>query len=95
MIYKAIVRDLCYSSMQADSAISETILSATSNRGPDKSICPSEIARMLYPSNWREHMKDVVDVAIELQNQGKVVITQGGVPINVHRIKGPIRIKGI
>lgn len=38
-------------------------------------------------------MKEVVDVAIELNNQDKVVITQKGVPIDVNHIKGPIRIR--
>jgi hypothetical protein len=38
-------------------------------------------------------MKDVVNVAIDLQHQGKVVITQKGVPVDLNQIKGPIRIK--
>jgi hypothetical protein len=77
--------------MQQD--ISATILSVATHRGPEKSTCPSEIARKLFPDDWREHMKDVVDVAIDLHNQGKVVITQKGMPIDVNHIKGPIRIK--
>ncbi|KGE14487.1 DUF3253 domain-containing protein [Sphingobacterium deserti] len=73
--------------------ISQTILTTTAARGSEKSVCPSEIARMLYPEDWREHMKDVVDVAISLHHQGKVIITQKGVAIDVNHIKGPIRIK--
>ena len=38
-------------------------------------------------------MKDVVDVAINLQHHKKVIITQKGIPINVDHINGPIRIK--
>lgn len=79
--------------MQRQTAISPTILSIATQRGPDKSTCPSEIARLLFPDDWRKHMKDVVDVAIDLHHQGKVVITQKGVPIDVNHIKGPIRIK--
>jgi hypothetical protein len=79
--------------MQQHTDISATILSIASNRGPEKSTCPSEIARMLFPHDWRKHMKSVVDVAIELHNQGKVVITQKGIPIDVNHIKGPVRIK--
>lgn len=81
--------------MQLDSDILETILSTATIRGPEKSFCPSEIARMLYPDDWRKHMKDVVDVAIDLHNQGKVVITQNGAPIDANHIKGPIRITSI
>ncbi|KLT67218.1 DUF3253 domain-containing protein [Pedobacter sp. BMA] len=73
--------------------ISSTILSTAAKRGPDKSTCPSEIARMLFPNDWRKHMKAVLDTAIELHRQGKVVITQKGIPVDVDHIKGPVRIK--
>jgi len=73
--------------------ISASIVSVATDRGPDKSTCPSEIARMLFPEDWRAHMNDVVNVAIDLQHQGKVVITQKGVPVDLNQIKGPIRIK--
>ncbi|UKT64889.1 DUF3253 domain-containing protein [Pedobacter mucosus] len=79
--------------MQSDTDISTTILSIADQLGPEKSTCPSEIARTLFPADWRKHMKDVVDIAINLHNQGKVVITQKGIPIDVNHIKGPIRIK--
>ncbi|GGI28625.1 DUF3253 domain-containing protein [Pedobacter mendelii] len=79
--------------MQAHSDISEIIMSITIYRGPEKSTCPSEIARMLFPDDWRKHMKNVLDVAINLHNQGKVIITQKGVPVDVNHIKGPVRIK--
>jgi len=73
--------------------IQSSILSIATQRGAEKSTCPSEIARKLFPDNWRKHMKEVVDGAIDLHNQGKVVITQKGVPIDVNHIKGPVRIK--
>ena len=73
--------------------ISAVILAVAQQRGAEKSTCPSEIARMLFPGDWRKHMKEVVGVAIDLQRQNKVVITQKGVPIDVDLIKGPIRIK--
>lgn len=79
--------------MQSQKNISTTILTVAENRGPEKSTCPSEIARILFPDDWRKHMTEVVDVAINLHHQGKVVITQKGIPIDVDHIKGPIRIK--
>ncbi|GGE44789.1 uncharacterized protein DUF3253 [Pedobacter psychrotolerans] len=79
--------------MQGPPDISATILSTAIQRGPQKSTCPSEIARMLFPDDWRKHMKNIVDVAIDLHHQGKVAITQKGKPIDVNHIKGPIRIK--
>jgi hypothetical protein len=79
--------------MQQQADILTTIMLTVTHRGPDKSTCPSEIARMLFPDDWRNQMKNVVNVAIDLHNQGKVVITQKGIPIDVNHIKGPIRIK--
>jgi hypothetical protein len=79
--------------MPQDTEISSAILQTANQRGPEKSTCPSEIARMLFPDDWRSHMKNVVDVAIDLHNQGKVAITQKGLPIDVKHIKGPVRIK--
>ena len=73
--------------------ISATILSVATQRGAEKSTCPSEIARMLFPDDWRKHMKDVVDAAVDLHHKNKVAITQSGRPIDVNHIKGPIRIK--
>ena len=79
--------------MQKDSIISATILTVANHRGTEKSTCPSEIARMLYPADWRKHMKEVTDEAIDLHLGGKIVITQKGLPVDVNHIKGPIRIK--
>lgn len=79
--------------MQGYKEIEENILSTAMQRGIEKSTCPSEIARKLYPENWPDHMKDIVAVAIDLHHQGKVVITQKGEAIDVSQIKGPIRIK--
>ena len=76
-----------------NNSIPQTILTMATQRGPDKTVCPSEIARELFPTNWRKHMQEVRDAAIELQKQGKVSITQKGLPVDVEHIKGPIRIK--
>lgn len=79
--------------MQHYEKIATTILSTATHRGAEKSTCPSEIARMLFPNGWREHMKDVLNVAIDLHKKGNVVITQKGVPVDVKSFKGPVRIK--
>jgi len=73
--------------------IARTIIATAIRRGVQKSTCPSEIARMLYPDDWRNHMKDVLEVAIGLHNEGRVVITQKGIAVDVKHIKGPVRIK--
>lgn len=73
--------------------ISQTMLAMATERGPDKTICPSEVAREMFPANWRKHMDEIREVAVGLQQQGKVSITQKGEPVDVNNIKGPIRIK--
>ncbi len=82
-----------YFNMEQYTDITEAILSIANHRGPEKTTCPSEIARMLFPDDWRKQMKSVRDVAIELHIQGSIVITQKGIPVDVSHIKGPIRIK--
>ena len=79
--------------MQHYKKIATTILSTAIHRGAGKSTCPSEIARMLFPNDWRKYMKDVLGVAIDLHNQCSVVITQKGLPVDVKNFKGPVRIK--
>lgn len=73
--------------------IKQAILSAANERGAFKTTCPSEIARTLFPDDWRNHMSEIRDAAIDLQNQGKVIILQKGLPIGTGPIKGPIRIR--
>lgn len=79
--------------MTAHSIIAEVMLSTAISRGKDKTTCPSEIARALFPHDWRNHMATVRSVAIDLQKKGKLIITQRGKPITTDFIKGPIRIK--
>jgi hypothetical protein len=79
--------------MNHQSLISHTILQMATERGADKTICPSEVARTLFPANWREHMDEVRQSAIELQRARQVSITQKGEPVDTENIKGPIRIK--
>jgi len=78
--------------MNADT-VRETILAMAEKRAPDKTVCPSEIARELFPADWRKHMDEVRQTAIELHNAGEVTITQKGQPVDVNLIKGPVRIK--
>ncbi|SFA54456.1 Protein of unknown function [Pedobacter suwonensis] len=81
--------------MQGKKEIAERILAVAEQRGADKSTCPSEIARMLFPGRWREQMAAVMEVAIDLCNNGKISITQKGKEVDVKKIKGPVRIKQV
>ena len=76
-----------------DQEIRRVMWKLLSERGSQKSICPSEVAKQCFSENWRMHMEAVRQVAYEWTKEGKVVITQKGIPVDPETIKGPIRIK--
>jgi hypothetical protein len=57
-------------------------------------ICPSEVARALYPSEaaWRAAMPLVRAAAAELAGAGWVAVTQRGCVVDVLAARGPVRI---
>ncbi|MBF2087245.1 DUF3253 domain-containing protein [Thermoleptolyngbya sp. C42_A2020_037] len=73
--------------------IRECILKQVQQRGPDKSICPSEVARSLGGETWRSLMPLVREVGADLAKSGAIVVTQKGVPVDPQTAKGPIRFQ--
>ncbi|RYY07644.1 MAG: DUF3253 domain-containing protein [Sphingobacteriaceae bacterium] len=73
--------------------IEQAILKMATNRGVDKTICPSEVAREIFDDNWRNQMDNIRNVAFELEKAGKIDIMQKGQKINPNHIIGPIRIR--
>lgn len=86
-------RLVCIQPQVVNKQIKEKILELTLKVGPEKTICPSEVARILWPDDWRDHMEEVRQVAIDLQAAGKIVICQKGVPVTDLQFKGPIRLR--
>jgi hypothetical protein len=66
-----------------DADIAAAILALVAARGPDASICPSEAARVVAGSDgdWRARMADVRRIAHALAAEGRIEITQRGVPV--------------
>ena len=62
-------------------------------RGPGKTICPSEVARKLFPEDWRNQMEGVRTEARKLVKEGKLLITQKGEIVDPEACKGAIRLK--
>ena len=62
-------------------------------RGADKTICPSEVARAMFPGDWREHMEEIRITAFKLQDEGRVLVTQKGKSVTMQGVKGAVRIK--
>mmetsp|Transcript_3368 Transcript_3368/g.5905 ORF Transcript_3368/g.5905 Transcript_3368/m.5905 type:complete len:87 (+) Transcript_3368:1072-1332(+) len=73
--------------------IRKLILDKVGKRGKEKSICPSEVARDLGGSEWRELMQLVREVGIELMDAGLIVVMQKGLVIDPRTAKGPIRYR--
>jgi len=69
------------------------ILRQTRARGPDKSICPSEVARALAPEDWRRHMTAVRGMAAILSAEGSVDILRKGKPVPAEAMHGVIRLR--
>ena len=70
------------------------ILRMARERGPSKSICPSDAARAVAGDDWRDHMEGARAAARELARAGDVQITQGGHVVDPDADwRGPIRIR--
>lgn len=79
-----------------DKAIASTIQQMLAERGPGKTICPSEVARALGGSernDWEPLMQPVRDVAAQMTREGTLVITQRGEPVDASTAKGPVRLR--
>lgn len=77
----------------AESQIQACLLQLVRDRGPEKTICPSEVARVLSADDWRALMPAVRAVGVSLAHAGEIEVTQRGQVINPHTAKGPIRYR--
>jgi Protein of unknown function (DUF3253) len=68
-----------------------TLLDLLAQRGPGKTICPSEVARALSPHDWRELMPAVRAMGVELVAEGQIVVRQKGQVVDPKIAQGPIR----
>ena len=74
--------------------VAETIFSLLEERGAEKSICPSEVARALWPTHWRAHMEAVREEARRLTRVGRLRVTQGATVLDPDVAwTGPIRLR--
>jgi hypothetical protein len=70
------------------------ILRLSRERGPDKTICPSDAARAVGGDDWRALMEQARDTARDLAKRGDVEITQKGEVIDPDATwRGPVRIR--
>jgi hypothetical protein len=76
-----------------DQTLESAILDLLAQRGPGKTICPSDAARQVDPHGWRSLMDKTRQAAQRLVDQGAIVVTQQGKIVDPSKTKGPIRLK--
>lgn len=74
-----------------------------STRQHPKTLCPSEVARSLTPtelrsadvSTWRDLMPDIRSYCFQLRDEGSIEILQRGEMVTepIDEVRGPIRIR--
>ncbi len=72
--------------------IEAAILRLAEARGPDRSICPSEVARDLEP-DWQRLMTAVRRAAVRLAQAGRIDILRKGRAVPPDGVKGVIRLR--
>ena len=76
-----------------EAKIRRAIYGIARERGPDKSLCPSEVARKLAPLKWRALMPQVIGAAKRMAQDEEILITQRGKVIDPASVRGPFRLK--
>lgn len=79
--------------MISDAQIRHEILTQVRQRGVEKTICPSEVARFLETGNWRALMPRVRAVGSNLAAIGLIAVTQKGQIVDPDTAKGAIRYR--
>lgn len=73
-------------------ALKAALLDLLASRLPGKTICPSEVARLAFPDDWRMHMDGVHALAKQMAREEKVVLLSKGQPVSPDKIRGPYRV---
>jgi hypothetical protein len=74
----------------------QVILDLLDQRGPGKTICPSDAARVAAgDDSWRRLMDPVRAAAQTLVDDGQVEITQKGARVDLATVRGPVRIRRV
>ena len=70
-----------------------TIATLARHRAPDRTICPSDVARAVGGTGWRQQMDLVRAVATDMAERKLVDVIQRGKVLVGNNWRGPIRIR--
>lgn len=76
-------------------ALETSMLALVAERGPDKTICPSDVARAVgggHPDQWGPLMQPIRRIAVRLAHEGRVVVYRKGKPVDPDGFKGVYRL---
>lgn len=79
----------------SEKELERIVLELVEARGPGKTICPSEAARVVAgsdPEVWRRLMPPLRRVAVRLMKSGQVVLRRKGRPVDPDDFRGIYRI---
>jgi hypothetical protein len=79
--------------MAIEDQLREAILTLLAERGPKKTICPSDAARAVGGDQFRPLMEPTRQVAAALVAEGRIEVTQAGKPVDLSTVRGPIRLR--
>jgi len=75
-----------------EARLGEHIVRLVEACGPDKTICPSDVARAERGEEWRRVMKPVRRAAQKLAREGRIAVYRKGKPVDPETVKGVIRL---
>jgi hypothetical protein len=83
--------------MQDDVTIhlEQTVLALAAERGPEKTLCPSDVARAIggpHPDGWGPLMQPIRRIAVRLAKEGRLVITRKGRAVDPDDFRGVYRL---
>lgn len=77
-----------------DREVEERLLEMARARSRGATLCPSEVARALFPDpDWRSEMERVRRAGRRLAADGRIEVTQGGRVVDFSDAKGAIRYR--
>jgi hypothetical protein len=78
-----------------DAYLDEALARLLDERGENKTVCPSEVARAVGGEQWRDLMEPARAAARRAVGRGDAEITQAGRVVDPSTAKGPIRVRPV
>lgn len=83
------------SNSRLDGQLDLALTGLLADRGAGKTVCPSEVARVVGGEQWRDLMQPARDAARRAVARGDAEITQRGRVVDPSTARGPIRIRPV